>query len=313
MRVRSTQSAPGLARAGAALAAAVLLASCGNDIPVNAEGPNTEPGSPVTGETRLTVIDVISFTREDPIGVAPGFDIDDKVSPPGDDASCGHGDFTSPDGEPGVDNQLALITPLFDTVGIGAVEGFVQAAVEEGGLLIMWHVEGIDDLVNDPEVTVTLRFGQGNPLLGTDGVLLSGQTFHPDPESPNLTIPSARIEDGVLITGSFHAGLPIVVFEVLYILDMMDARMRAELTYDGGLTNGVLGGRVSIANLMEIAERAELESGGIIDAVTLILGGMGDMSPDEDGECQDLSAALTFSAVSAFLYSDTPTLEEDRE
>ena len=97
------------------------------------------------------------------------------------------------------------------------------------------------------------------------------------------------------------------------MLDMKDARMRAELTYDGGLTNGVLGGRVSIENIMEIAERAELESGGIIDAVTLVLAGMGDMSPDENGDCQDLSAALTFSAVSAFLYTDPDEIEKATE
>lgn len=287
----------------AALAAVVTGApSCDDDIPVLVS--DQESVAEEESHRRLTVIDVINFTREDPVGVAPGFDLDDKVSVSGEADSCGHGDFTSPDGESGIDNQLALITPLFDTVGIGAVEGFVQAAVEEGGLLIMWEVSDVDDLENDPDVTVTLRFGKGDPLLGTDGVLLSGQTFHVDAESPDMVVPSARIEDGVLTTDSFDAGLPIVVFEVLYVLDMKDARMSAEFTYDGGLANGVLGGRVSIENLMEIAERAELESGGIIEAVTLVLSGMGDMNPDENGECQDLSAALTFSAVSAFLYTD---------
>jgi len=136
----------------------------------------------------LMVVDVINFTREDPVGVAPGFDLDAKVSEEGDEGSCGHGDFMSPEGESGIDNQLALLTPLFDQVGIGAIEGFVQAAVESGGLLIMWQVDGIDDPVNDDDITVTLRFGTGAPLLGTDGLLLSGQSFHLNAETPDTQV-----------------------------------------------------------------------------------------------------------------------------
>ena len=78
--------------------------------------------------------------------------------------------------------------------------------------------------------------------------------------------------------------------------------MRANLGFDGGLEEGLLGGRVTIENLLEIAERAELEAGGIYDAVTFLLDGMADMAPNEDGQCQELSAALTFTAVSGFLF-----------
>ena len=268
------------------------------------EGAASASGSDVP--TLLTVIDVLGFSRETSPGVAPGFDLDERISEHGDSESCGHGDFVSPEGDEGVDNQLALITPLFDTVGIGAIETFVQAAVDEGGLLLMWELSGVDDLANDEEVTLRLRFGSGTPLLGTDGVLLSGQTFHLHPESPNQALPNARIVDGRLEAGPADLGLPIVVFEVQYILDIRDARIRADVTFDGGLAAGVLGGRVSIDNLMEIAERAEMESGGIIEAVTAILTGMGDQSPDENGDCQEMSAALTFSAVSAYLFGDAP-------
>ena len=93
----------------AALAAVATVApSCDNDIPVTAG----EQGSMAEEEShrRLTVIDVINFTREDPVGVAPGFDLDDKVSVSGETDSCGHGDFTSPDGESGIDNQLEQVS-----------------------------------------------------------------------------------------------------------------------------------------------------------------------------------------------------------
>jgi hypothetical protein len=288
-----------------------LLSACGSagevagdpDSGSNDVQADTTIGVEEEPKDLLSVISVINFTREIEDGVAVGFDVDGVVSEDGDDESCGHADFVSPDGTKGIDNQLALITPLFDTVGIGAVEGFVQAAVEQGGLLIMWEVKGVDDTQNDDEVLVRLRFGTGKPLLGTDGLLLSGQTFHINPDSPEREV-KGSIVDGQLRTEVFEAVLPIVVFEVAYELIIYEARMTADVSYDGGLVNGILGGRVTIENLLTIAERAELEAGGIYEAVTFLLDGMADMSPNEDGECQDLSAALTFTSVSGFLFPD---------
>jgi hypothetical protein len=282
----------------------VGLSACDSD-PQNPLGDTAQPvdqvDEPAEPAPILTVISVLNFTREHEPGIAVGFNVDDKVSKEGDESTCGHGDFVSPEGEEGIDNQLALITPLFDTVGIGAVEGFVQAAVDEGGLLIMWELAGVDDIENDDDVTVTLRYGTGAPLLGTDGVLISGQTFHLSPDSPN-TIIQASISDGQLRTERFTAGIPIVVFEVRYELQILDAQMRGEITFDGQLSNAMMGGRVPIANLIEIAERAEMEAGGIYDAVLFVLDGMGDMNPDANGVCQDISTALTFTAASAFFY-----------
>ena len=178
---------------------------------------SSDLSEPTEPEELLAVTSIISFTREVESGVAVGFNIDGVDSDDGDELSCGHADFMSPDGESGIDNQLALITPLFDTVGIGAVEGFVQAAVEQGGLLIMWELSGVDDRLNDDDITVRLRFGTGQPLLGTDGLLLSGQTFHINPESPDREV-KAKIVDGKVLTETFEAVLPIVVFEVGYEL-----------------------------------------------------------------------------------------------
>ena len=288
-----------------------LSIGCGIDSePTSPAETDVQPANDIVVETGptslLTVIDIIKFTREVETGVADGFDLDDRKSDSFDDLTCGHEDFVSPEGTEGVDNQLALITPLFDTVGLGAVEDFVQDAVESGGLLIMWELGGLDDLENDPDITVTLRFGTGTPLLGTDGLLLSGQTFMPNPERPAIVIP-ATLTNGRVETEPFDGVLPIRVFHVDYELQMKEARMRADLTYDGGLVNGVMGGKVPLENLMDIAVVADGESGGILDAVTVILDGMADMDPDENGVCQSMSAALTFSAVSGFFYEeDTP-------
>ncbi|GMV42172.1 MAG: hypothetical protein AMXMBFR64_38880 [Myxococcales bacterium] len=264
-----------------------------------AEGDAASP-APVAA-VRVAAIDTMGFTREASPGVARGFDLDGKVSAKGDESTCGHGDLMSPDGLAGVDNQLALLVPLFDLVGIGAVEGLIQGAIEDGGLLLMIQLEGLDDITEDDSVTATLRVGQGKPLLGTDGLLLASQTFRPNPAYPDSPLPGAHVTGGVLHAGPFETRLPIVVFGVHYELTVRNAVLRARVTWDGGLEDGLLGGGVPIADLMAIATVADSADFGVLAAVEMLLNGAGDLVRGADGECAELSAALTFSAVGAFL------------
>lgn len=267
--------------------------------PALTEGDASPPTSVVA--VRVAAIDTMGFTRESSPGIAPGFDLDAKVSAKGDAATCGQPDLTTPDGLPGVDNQLALLVPLFDLAGIGALEGLIQSAIEDGGLLLMLQLDGLDDPVNDDTITATLRIGQGKPLLGTDGLLLAGQTFRPNPDYADSPVPNARVTNGVLEAGPFDTRLPIVVFGVHYELGIRNARLRATVTWDGGLQDGLLGGGVPVADLIAIATVANSADFGILAAVEPLLVGATDMDQGPDGTCAQLSAALTFSAVGAFL------------
>ena len=252
----------------------------------------------------VSVMDTLTFTSLVEDGIAPGFDVDGVITEKGDEESCGHGDFTSPDGEEGIDNQLAMITPLLDLVGLGAVHGLIQSSIEQGGLLLVLELDGLDDVTSDDEVGVTMRFGAGSPLLGTDGQLLSGQTYQVHVNSPDLSAPNGRVEDGTLTAGPFEVRIPIVVFDIEYELTVRNALIRADLTYDGGMVNGMLGGMVPMSDLWAIAEVADQEAGGIFDSVKLVLGNMPDHAPDENGDCTELSAALAFTAVSGFFPTD---------
>ena len=281
------------------------LPSAGSDTTSPADtwlsAPPAGPGRG-TAAPRVAILDTLRFTRELEPGVALGFDLDGTVSAGGDPATCGKTDFVSPDGTPGIDNQLALLTPLFDFVGIGAVEGLIQGAIEEGGLLLGFRIEGLTDPGADADVTVTLLVAQGTPLLGTDGQLLSGQTFRLADDSPDLAAPTARVEGGVLTAGPFDAVLPIVVFGKRYELPFYQAQIRATLTYDGGLSDGVFGGEVRIADLLALAALANQGDDNILPAVTTVLEDIGDLAPDPAGVCRSMSAALGFTAVSAFLF-----------
>lgn len=261
------------------------------------DAPEVEPAEPV-----LTVVDTMGFAVGTEPGIVPGFDLDGRTSPDGESESCGHGDFVDTEGRFGIDNQLSTLIPLFELAGIGAAEGLIQGAIKDGGLIIMFQVDGVDDVTNDPEVTLMLRSGTGVPLLGTDGLLLSGQTFGLHPDSPDSVAPVARIVDGWLEAGPFTARLPVQVFGVSYILTMHEARIRGRWTEDGGLVDGVLGGAVPFEDLLEVGRLAAMDDGSVLPAIELVFGGALDMNPDADGVCTRISGAFRFTAVSGFLF-----------
>lgn len=264
---------------------------------------DTEPAparpTPVS-MSKLNVFDTLLFTKSNK-GVAPGFDLDGKVSTDKDETTCNKADLVAPDGTPGIDNQLANLVPLFEVAGIGAAEGLIQNTIKDGGLLLMLQLDEVENWWDDPSVTVTVRAGKGVPLLGTDGLLLSGQTFHIHPESPD-SVGAGKIDHGVLTAGPFEAHLPLVVFGVRYDLTVHGAVLRCEVTADGELRNGVFGGAVDLAELRVIGEKAAMDDASVLPAIDLVFSSAPDMAIDADGECQRVSAALSFSGVTAFFF-----------
>jgi hypothetical protein len=268
--------------------------------------PAPDIGAPdvtaVKKTTYLVVLDKLGFSREDPVGIAPGFNLDDQISEEGDEDTCGIPDYTSPEGEEGIDNQLAFIEPALGAVGLGAAEDLIQSTIQEGGILIMMQIDGVDDLVNDPEVQLTIRTGLGVPLLGTDGLLLSGQTFHLHPESPDSLAQIGTIEDGILNAGPFVAILPIRVFGVDYAVTFERTRIRARWTEDGGLEDGMMGGSIPVADLLAVGERAAIDDGSVLTGLKLVLNGTADMDKNEEGKCMSISGTFVFTGVSAFYF-----------
>ena len=119
-----------------------------------------------------------------------------------------------------------MLVPLFNAVGFAAAQTLLQSAITEGGILFLLQINGIDSYENDDEVELVFRAGQGSPLLGTDGLLLSGQTFDLSPESPE-TAAYGVIRDGELYAGPFDTVLPFVIYGVQYELRLSRAQIKA--------------------------------------------------------------------------------------
>jgi hypothetical protein len=173
--------------------------------------------------------------------VAPGINLDGKVGP---------NDFTDPDGEKGVDNQLFR--------AIGCVNNY-RDNYELNIITTKWRTQhnfnrflfvltDVDSLVNDDDVTLTTY--RGLDKLVTDS---TGQNFLPG-GSQRIDLRwgkefiskfHARIKDGVLTTDAQPLRVPeMAAFEDVSVFPFKSAQFKLKLTTDKA--DGVLMGYVEI-------------------------------------------------------------------
>jgi hypothetical protein len=165
------------------------------------------------------------------------------------DGQVGANDFTSPDGEPGIDNQLYRV--------LGCINGF-----EEGGNndyfddlyfpkyqfdRIVILISGIESLRNSPHVEVTIARGL-DPLLtdATGKQFIPGGTQRIDFRAGASFIRHlhGKISDGVLTTEPQDLAYPWSSFGVPTYEYMRAARLRLTLTPRSA--SGMLGGYTDI-------------------------------------------------------------------
>lgn len=238
----------------------------------------------------------VVFARER-MGVSEGFDLDGRDTPMGDMASCSRPDYVSPEGLRGVDNQLSQLAALLDLQTQGAVDGLVQAAVNNGQLLMAVTLEGVDDEREDPCVDMIFQRVQGVPTVGADGMLDPWQSYDPIPDTP-VTRTRARIHEGVLEAGPFEGSVAVAVLDARFVLDLHGGRLRARLGEDGALT-GVLGGGMSVSQLSDIIGTLNIPE-AFMNLARSYIRTIADLDRRE-GRCQQFSAALSFSGRAAFV------------
>jgi hypothetical protein len=278
----------------AVLASAALLGCRSEGDPLVAEQPAC-----LDDPSAASIITTLDFTRQAEDGSVPGFDLDGVESVGHDAASCFKADFVDSEGRKGIDNQLAPLIPDIEAVFGDAITGLVQGAINNGELIVLLEVTGVDDFENDDCVGLVVGIGKGRVALGTDGVIEGYQTFERDPDNVRTAAVEGRIVDGVLTAGPFEMAIPLALFDVSFTLHFHDAMFR--FTIDGDRRyDGVFGGAFEIEELIDGVK----EGAGVADNIPLIrlvLGGAADFSPDEAGKCRRLSSALRFAAVPAFI------------
>lgn len=250
--------------------------------------------------SHVNITQTIRFMELEADGVARGFDLDGRVSAEGEEESCGHGDFRSPEGREGVDNQLA---ELWNAVGplVGEqAHALLQNAINEGRVLLMIELENVDDLWHDDDVTLNIFKGILRPDIGTYGVISPDQTFEFDYESPISTIKHVQIQDGQLIAGPFELKIPVTILSLDTIVKLEFGHIQMRID-DQGRMEGFFNGAVHVPTLTETLINTDAESEARL--VAPFFERNADMMK-VDGVCTYLSMGLSFQATRAFVVRD---------
>lgn len=289
-------------RRALSLALCALLGACGDDNTAAATDAGTRAlaACDSAGRQRSAVLASFLFTRADASrgNVVDGFDLDDYVSSAGDIMGCRQADFTAPNGTRGIDNQIARLLPVVDSMTGGAFDGLIQAAVNNGQLLVAITLDRVDDLRDDQCVTLSFQRVAGMPFVGSDMRIDPGQTFDLQREQPVSRV-EGRIRGGVLEAGPFTLALPITALDARFIITLHNARFRATVRPDGGLS-GIVAGGVSVAEFSETIRGLTIRPEEMA-AFTGALRLFADLAPDDGGMCQQISVGMRFDARPAFV------------
>ncbi len=264
------------------------------------EAPDAVAPAVSDPRTYTFVMSTLAFGRRDEQGAAWGFDLDHHVSEAGDDEGCGHADLVDPDGLAGVDSAFSGIVPALEASEAGAVAGLIQDSVENGQLLLLVELSGVDDPVNDDCVDVRMVRGAGTPLVGTDGTLLDGQTFAAAPGAQPTQVDCVPLVEGSVRAGPFPLDLQLQVLDVAVTFGLAEAYVRLDLAADGRTAWGYFGGAVPTSNILVIVDEGDLAD--IAPLVRGLVSAAADMEPNDAGTCDALSIVFEFGGIEGFVY-----------
>jgi len=257
-----------------------------------------DDGSFILKKSHSLVIRDIEFFGQAEDGSSEGFNLDNIVSEPGDELSCGHGDLVDASGASGVDNQLSALWALIGPLVGEATHALMKGAINEGRLLLSIELSGVDDLKNDEDVTLTFFRGRADPDVGTFGLLSPDQTYYVDTEFPSTTIEKVKIQDGVIIAGPVTFQIPIDILAEFFIVQVTSGQIKITLEEDGSAT-GLLGGIINAKDVLD--EGYETNASAEFRLVTPIFLNNTDMLPNEEGGCDGISMAVRFDATTGFV------------
>ncbi len=264
------------------------------------------------------VVNALTIDDTDGVDVAhTGFNVDGLFSGPTDADGCNHADFFSlhdrdqhrPSGcamgsagcAGGVDNQLPTIINSVQAAAMGMdLRLMLAEQVRTGSITLLIRVSGVDDIANDPAVSV--RIWEGYAEFTDCGAAFSGNAEY------SVSIASLRtggtnidtdasfnfpgsIVDGRLVvstaTGMLRVPLPEITGTRVN-LDLNQVQVRLSLAPDGTHgTNGDIGGFV-LGNTL-VATRATGLPPEFLDAAYRVIAAVVDVRLRGTTVCTDLS------------------------
>ena len=247
-------------------------------------------------DAHTTIIRQILFLQEETPGVVSGFNLDGRVSAEGDEETCGHSDLEDPEGRSGIDNQFATLFRILSAIVEDTPQVAIQGAINEGRVLMMVELLGVDSLINDDDVTVRVFRASGRPLVGNQGLIAPYQTFYRDYDFPMSEVRGVHIKNGSLQAGPVDFEVPMDVLDANFPMTVLNGQIRMTFEEDGSFS-GLIGGSVNIDQVLD--EFAIVVSGNEDDLARPIFKANADMGY-QDGECQEISLAFEVNGHIAY-------------
>jgi len=248
--------------------------------------------------TALWVIDTLSFARiED--GVSDGFDLDGLTSTANGSDGCGRADQVGSNGSPGIDNAFGELIPALENTEFVAAEALVNDTIRTGELMLVPWVDSLDDADHDDCVGVGIGRAVGEPMLGTDGNFLAGQTLSLDPEQA-VSVDGMAVASASAVGRPVTASIPVQVLDAAIDFRIIDGAIRIDMLEDGH-AKGVVAGGIDIAEVLALTREQGIaaEVGDILES---LLGVVADLAPGPDGECTQISMTLAYTATPIYAF-----------
>ncbi len=245
--------------------------------------------------------------------IAIGVNLDGKVGPR---------DFVSPDGEEGIDNAFYRVTGC--NTGFRGPEGQVQLFANKylrrfTFNRMMIELSGVENLVDDPSVDVTIYRGRDPVLLGSGGEDAApggSQRIDMDYGKDLIQHLHGKIEDGVLITDPVKNATWTWQIESNHPRSLHIRDMRLQLRLSPTMAEGLLAGYFDVDTLYDwtLGYATHHLAYDRLDAPEFYwaMRRNADAYPDpQTGENTALSSAITISMSQVFiLHPEEPATDQ---
>jgi hypothetical protein len=253
-----------------------------------------------------------------------GLDLDgDEGDGSKDPDGCKHENFTTPDGQKGIDNQsYRALGCTLSWRGVDGVAGDIQRGFRDhqasGEYTQVLLLRGVDSLVNDPDVEVIYGNTPDRPVVDASGKFIWNASFTITDQAPReRNVLKGKIVNGVLttepklikLTQTWGQSAARDLRGIRSRWTLYKGRLRLTFQPDGTL-KGIVGGyqpldepiKAYLLGGLGSAMVAGEDCAGDYNTLKKLADGMRD---PKTGECTAISSGLELDAVPAFV-NDVP-------
>ena len=239
-----------------------------------------------------------------------GVNLDGNVDGSATPKTCSHENFTSPDGEPGIDNQLyRLIGCIYGYREQGVIDINANEMRRTSGLaMILIEVTDVDDARNDDDVTVTFYRSIDQFPLDSSGQVMPYSSYRVDYTSDGARYGDSikgSIVDGVLIAGSGDVRLPYYGNYNYMHPVIKDLQIELNISENGETAVGMLAGYYDLeqylyltGGLGPVISTGNFSCPAFFNAAKRLADGYPD---PQTGECTHISSVFDITAFAAFV------------